>query len=116
MRNIRNAGYYTLFTLGYAIVFSVGVECFLNILSFCCSVSLDSPSVAERYPRFFAFCLVVGLVALVALLGILLLNVTFSEKLKYSRGVWVIQFVCAFIISVPLLKLWKMCFQVFSLS
>ena len=102
---------YPLFTLLYAGFFSVGAKCLLDLLGCVMAMSLDGKSVAEQYPRYIPFCLVVGLLSLGALVLLAALNIKFRKKLKYNQTVWIIQFVCAFVISIPMIKVWELLFD-----
>lgn len=100
-----------LFAVAYALFLSIGMECLLNLLSISFAISLDGRSVAEQYPRFIPFCLVVGFLALIALALLLFFNVKVAEKLEYTKRLWCVQYVIAFIISIPMLKVWEMLFS-----
>ena len=101
----------SLFTVVYAAILSLGAECLLNLLSAVMSVSLDSPTATEQYPRFIAFCIIVGIVALLALIAVIILNFKLSERLKYNKNVSIIQSIVALAVSVPLIGLWELLFK-----
>ena len=94
--------------LANAILLSLGMECLLNLLEFAMAISLDS---TPSYPRFIPFCVVLGIVALLGLVAILILNVKNSEKLKFTKLVWLWEYILAFVLSIPMLKLWEMLFD-----
>ncbi len=83
--------------LVYAASFSLGFQCM---------ISTDS-----RHPRLSVFCTAVGLGCLVVLVGLLLLNWLRAEDWGYTRKMWVLQFLGALVISLPLLELWKLLFR-----
>ncbi len=100
---------YLLFIIAYAVFLSIGMECLLNLLSISIGLSLDGPP--NPYPRFIPFCFVVGSFALVALVLLVILNIKESERLDYTKRVWCIQSTVAFVISLPMIKLWEMLFD-----
>ena len=103
-----------IFTISYALFLSLGVEALLTYfgLGFGIGPDSDVPSGIELYPRLMPFCLVLAIVALIAFVVILLLNIKYSEKASYTRAIWIIQSVCAFVISIPMMKAWEMLFEV----
>ncbi len=100
-----------LLIIAYAVFLSIGTECLLSLLSIYMSISLDGESVANQYPRFIPFCVVVGFLALVALVLLVILTIKVSEKLDYTKRVWYIQSIFAFVVSIPMIKLWEMLFE-----
>ncbi len=100
-----------LFIIAYASFLSVGMECLLHLLSISMGIALDGKSPASQYPRFFPFCVVVGFLALVALVLLVILNVKMAERLEYTKRVWCIQSVLAFAVSIPMIKLWELLFE-----
>ena len=101
---------YFLFVIAYASALSIGMECLLNLFGISMGIALDSNTV-NQYPRFIPFCVVVGFLALVSLLLIVILNIKVSEKLRYTKRSWFIQSVLAFVVSIPMIKLWEMLFE-----
>lgn len=102
---------YLLFIIVYAAFLSIGMECLLNLLGIFMGISLDGKSPANQYPRFIPFCVVVGFLALVALVLLVILNIKVSERLDYTKRVWCIQSILAFFVSIPMIKLWEMLFE-----
>ena len=100
-----------VFTASYAILLSLGETCFLNLLGIVFGVSLDGASAVDRYPRFIPFCVAVGLAALVLIVAIATLNVKLSEKLNYTKRVWIVKSACAILASIPEIWLWEMIFH-----
>lgn len=99
------------FAVAYAVVLSLGLECLLILLGSSFGVSLDSATAIERYPRFFAFCITVVILALVALAMIFISSLKVSDKLGFSKKLWWVQMIGAFVISVPMIKPWEMLFD-----
>ena len=98
--------------LVYAILFSIGFECMISFTGLIGAVTLDTHlSAVQQYPRFTVFCVVVGLVALVSTICLLIFNYNISEKFNYTKAVWRVQFILAFIISIPMIPLWEMLFE-----
>ena len=100
-----------LFIVAYALFLSIGMECLLNILSISFAISLDGRSVVEQYPRFIPFCLVVGFLALIALTLLIFFNIKVAEPFEYTKKLWYVQYIFAFIISIPMMKIWEMLFS-----
>jgi len=102
---------YLLFIIAYAAFLSIGMECLLILLGISMGIALDGTSWAHQYPRLIPFCLVVGFLALVALIFLVILNIKASEKLDYTKRIWYIQSILAFVVSLPVIKLWEMLFE-----
>lgn len=102
---------YLFFTIAYATLLSIGMACLLNLFGIALAISLDGGSVVNQYPRFIPFCFVVGLLAFVALILLLVLNIKTSEKFDYTKKIWCAQSIGAFIISIPMTKFWEMLFD-----
>ena len=105
---MKKATYIILSILANAALFSLGVECLLNLLSLSVAISLDS---VAKYPRFIPFCIVLGIVALLGLIAMLILNIKASEKLGFTKTIWLFEYVFALVLSLPMIKLWKMLFD-----
>jgi len=90
---------------------SLGLKCLLVLLGMSVSISLDGSSVTTQYPRFIAFCLIVGASALSALVGIFIFNIKVSEKYNLTKKIWWFQMIASFVISIPMIKLWEMLFD-----
>lgn len=102
---------YSLFTALYAIFFSLGMACLWQLFGVALGVALDGRAVIRQYPRLIPFCFIVGFVCLTALIALAFLNAKFSKKLNYTKAVWIIQFVCAFAASIPMIMLWARLFE-----
>ncbi len=111
MKKPLNVISYSLFTLFYAGLFSLGMMCLLNLLAEAFGSALFDESAIEEFPRFTFFCILVGLFCLIALIFLVILNINFSEKLNYRKRTWIVQSICAFVLSIPLLKIWEMLFD-----
>ena len=94
--------------LANAAFLGLGMECLLNLLSLFMAISLDS---AVKYPRFVPFCVVLGIVALLGLIAMLILNIKFSEKLNFTKTIWIFEYIFALVLSIPMIKLWEMLFD-----
>ena len=99
------------FIIAYATFLSIGFECMLILLAMHMALNLDGPPMTKQYPRFMPFCIIVGLLALVALGAIFFLNLKASEKYNFTKRIWWIQMIFAFVISIPLIKPWEMLFE-----
>ena len=105
---MKKAMYMIIFILANATFLSLGAECLLNLLGLAMAISLDS---SPSYPRFIPFCIVLGIVALLGLVAMLILNVKVSEKLGFTKTIWIFEYVFALVLSLPMIKLWEMLFD-----
>ena len=96
------------FTLGNAIFLSLGMTCLLDLLSISVGISLETEI---EYPRFIPFCIILGIVALLGVIFLLLGNIKISEKLKFTKWIWYVQYIFALILSIPMIELWQMLFD-----
>ena len=103
---LKNTTALLLFTVAYAALFGLGVASLLHLLGMMLGVSLDHRNVTDYYPRFLPFCLIVGFLALIALIGLLVLNAHLSKKYGYTKIKWWIQSVASLILFVPMMWLW----------
>lgn len=92
-----------------AALLGLGMSCLLHLFGIVLAVSLDS---TPRYPRFGPFCLFVGVAALLGLILVFLWSVKISEKHDFTKRIWLVQYVCAFILSIPMLGVWERVFDV----
>ena len=99
------------FAVAYATFLSLGLECLLNLFGISMGIALDGSSAAKQYPRFIPFCLIVGFLALAALVGIFILNFKASDKYEFTKKIWVPQMIIAFFVSIPMIKPWEMLFD-----
>ena len=97
-----------LFVLVTAASLSLGIECLLNLLSISMAISLDS---VVKYPRFIPFCIVLGIVALLGLIVMFVLNIKASEKLNFTKSIWIFEYTLALVLSIPMIKIWQMLFE-----
>jgi hypothetical protein len=111
MKKTLNFVLYSLFTAFYAAFFSLGLACLLQLLGVALGVAIDGSAVIRQYPRLIPFCLIVGIICLIALIALGFLNAKFSKKLNYTKAVWIIQSACAAIVSVPMIMLWERLFE-----
>lgn len=107
MNRIKKGTVYTCFTLSYGVFFSLGLTCLLNLLGIAFAIGLDGHSVAEQYPRYIPFCLIMGLLCLAILITEFVINMKYFEKLGYSKPLMAIQLFVSFLISLPMLNLWS---------
>ena len=100
-----------IFAIAYAIFFSLGLECLLNLLGLSMAISLDGATVTKQYPRFIPFCVIVGLGALVLLIATFVSNLKMSEKYGLTKELWWIQSIFSLVISLPMVKVWELLFE-----
>ena len=72
------------------------------------AISLDS---VVKYPRFLPFCIVLGIVALLGLVVMFVLNIKVSEKLNFTKTIWISEYALALVLSIPMIKVWEMLFE-----
>ena len=96
----------SLFAVTYAIFFSLGITCLLNLFGIAVAFGIDGKRVIEQYPRYIPFCLVVGFMSLIALFVIFMLNRKLSKKVAFSKKTWILEFLSAFVFSIPMVSLW----------
>ena len=101
------------FIIAYAVLLSLCIVCFLNLLGIAMAISLDGRSAASQFPRFIPFCLAAGFLSVIMIIALCLFNFKIAEKLSYSRITWIIQSAAAFVCSLPVIKLWDMLFRYF---
>lgn len=99
------------FVLSYATFLSLGFECLLNLLGTSMAISLDGAAITKQYPRFIPFCLLAGLLSLVAIIVIFILHTKLSERFEFSKKLWRTQIIIAAVLSVPMVKLWETLFD-----
>ena len=100
-----------LFTIGYAVFLGLGCECLLNLLGLAMAMSLDGGSAAKMYPRFTPFCFTIGLLALTALIFLAVLNAKKADRFHYTKRMWTVQWIFAFVLSIPMIALWEKVFD-----
>lgn len=87
-----------LFTLAYAVSFSLGLACLLL-------------GGNPNQPRFSLFCSVVGFGCLAVFVGLLFLSWLKAEDMGYTLEAVGLQLMVAFVLSLPLFELWKVVFK-----
>ena len=112
MKNTMKIALASGFTLSYATFLSLGFECLLVFMGACMGIALDSnKGLLERYPNLIPFCVVVGTLALLIIIGLLALNMFASAKLDFSAAIWSMEVICACVISIPMIKIWEIVFE-----
>jgi len=115
MKRHMNLLFYPIFTISYACLLGLGMECMLRLLGVSMAISLDGAT-ATRYPRLLPVLCVVGLLALVALILLTVLNLRLSPKMHYSKRILAIQAICAFCLSIPMIKAWDVAFTLLQVA
>ena len=108
MKHAKNILAYTLFTLAYTAMLSLGMQSLLYVLGMGFALSLDS---TPSYPHFFPFCLATGVFATIALVALVFLNVKVSQRFAYNKIKWGIQSAVVFFLSMYMTTYWKMLFE-----
>ena len=99
----------SIFAAAYALFFSLGLTCLLNLAGIIFASAIDG-GVIDEYPRFVPFCYVIGLLSLISLAVCFVLNKKLALKLGFTGKVWAIELICAFAASIPMVALWDMLF------
>ena len=99
------------FAIAYAVFLSVGLECLLNLLGMAMAISPDSSSVIMGSTGFIAFCVIVGLLALIFLAATVILDLKMSEKYGFTKKIWAAQMIIAVVALLPMVKLWEILFE-----
>lgn len=94
------------FAVANAFLLGLGMVCLLYLMNLSFAVSLDGVSAMEQYPRFFPFCVIMGILAVIGLACVLCASVKVSERLHFTGKTWVIQYAVALILSLPMARLW----------
>ena len=102
---------YLLFILAYSLFLSIGMECLLCVLFLFISISFDSNTGVAAFPRFFAFCLITGVLATVALIAILILNYKYSDKLGCTKKRFALIALISFFTAISMLPIWERLFD-----
>ena len=66
---------------------------------------------SEVYPNFYTFVSIVAYSTLTVLIGLLFLNLQIAEKLDYLNVMWILQFIGAIVITIPMIKVWGLFFD-----
>ena len=98
---------YLLFTFGYIAFLSLGMACFKLSFGYGMATSPDANE-DPSYPYFLPFCVIVGLVATVALLALLFVNWMVVEDYGYTKGGCGLQAIIVFVLSFCLAHPWVM--------
>ncbi|MBR5272023.1 MAG: hypothetical protein IKU25_01325 [Clostridia bacterium] len=94
------------FSVLHAIALSVGIYCFLDVFSgFLVAAVFDEPLLAN-YPRYVPFCIVVGLLALIAFILICWLNTKLFKKHSFTKPMLVVEAIVTLALTVPLVMVW----------
>ena len=105
---MKKTAYMIFFILTNATFLSLGMECLLNLLSLSMAISLDT---SLQFPRFIPFCIILSNVALLGLVAMLVLNIKISEKLNFTKTIWIFEYALALVLSIPMIKIWETLFE-----
>ena len=100
-----------IFSVAYAGILSLGFSCFITVVGNHVVASMFGESFFKSSPRFAPFCIVVGVMAFVALIALFYVNLNLSKKFVYGKAMWHVQSICAFVISLPMIYFWGMLFE-----
>jgi hypothetical protein len=107
---LKNITVLCLFTAAYAVLFGLGVECLFHLIGIMLGSAIDGGVVFD-YPRLVPFCLIVGFLSLITLIGLFLFNIHVSEKCGYTKIKWWLQSVAVLLLWVPMAWLWELLFD-----
>ena len=99
-----------VFIIANSVLLGLGWESLLNLMSLALSVAPDSRSGIALLPQFMMFCIAMGIIAFSLVVGILLANISLSDKLKYTKRVWSVQYILSFALSIPMIGIWEKVF------
>jgi len=99
--------YISLFILINSAALSLGLECLLCFPGSTVTVTVYDGS-HLLFPRFFLFCIVLGIICLLALIALFILNFKAYVKYNFKASVWAFEYIISFVISLPMIKLWEM--------
>ena len=105
---MKKTAYMIISILANAALLGLGLECLLNLLGLAMAVSLDG---VVKYPRFISFCVIMGIVSLLGLVAMLVLNIKISEKLNFTKTIWIFEYALALVLSIPMIKIWETLFE-----
>lgn len=105
---MKKTAYIIISILANAALLGLGIECLLNLFGIAMAVSLDS---SLNYPRFIPFCVIMGIVSLLGLVAMLVLNIKISEKLNFTKTIWIFEYALALVLSIPMIKIWEALFD-----
>ena len=108
---MKKAFFVCSFAIAYAVLLSFEIECFLNLLGISIGISLDSQVGMEQYPRFFPFCIIIGVLVFCILGLIFVLDLKVSQRQGYDKKLWCIQIILALSMSIPMIELWEKLFE-----
>ncbi|MBQ7379951.1 MAG: hypothetical protein IJW70_09800 [Clostridia bacterium] len=109
MKKALNIVFTSIFTVSYAVLLGLGTECFLTIFGMLlAAATFGGKPLIEEYPRLVPFCVLVGFLALIAIIVLCALNFFIARELKSTAITWIIEIVCSLALSVPMLMLWHM--------
>jgi hypothetical protein len=96
-----------------AVLLSLTVECLLNLFSFSMAISIDT---APEAPTSLPLILALTAVALLLLVGAFLARLKLSDRFRFTEKSLYLQYALAFLLSVPLIKLWEMLFDLLKIT
>lgn len=95
---MKRNGLIALFTMAYATFCGMSMACFIN---FAIGYAFGITRFLKEHPRFAPFCLIVGMMGLLALIITFVINLKLSKKLNYKGITWAIEIICSFLLSAP---------------
>lgn len=95
-----------LLTLLYAVLLGLLLQCVIYTLP------LDIFAGFVYYPYLMSFCCAAGILALAGIVLLVFLEIKYSDKLSSTLQVFIGKIFCAVLLSLPMIKLWEMLFDV----
>lgn len=93
----------SVFAVSFSAFLSLGFTCFVQLLGVFFS--------ANDYPRLVPFCLIVGMLALFAVLVILSLNAWAAMRLEFTVSSWMVEVIGIGFLPCPMLIIWQIVFH-----
>ena len=104
MKKITNSIPLILYTLGHAVLISLGAVCFLNVAA----ITLSPFGSTGSYPRFLPFCVIVGILAFAAWVILLTLNARcLLNHDTHLRRKIALELALTLILTLPGMWLWE---------
>lgn len=95
-----------VFSLSFSAFMSLGITCLFQLVAILFAMN--------DYPRLVPFCLIVGMLALFAILITLCLNVWAAVKLEFSVSSWIVEVIGIGFFPWPMIIVWQIVLQFLS--
>ena len=110
MKKYKRVMIYALFSVAYAIFFSLLTESFLVFLNDFFGTAVGFGDMVSFW-KTTIICSVLGFFALLVLILLLFLNIKYSERLNCTKAKLIVQSICIFVLYVPMMNAWIQVFD-----